>query len=63
MCCRSLDWASGYLDTQQSDKDDVFRDGWFYPGGVGVLTSGDLLAIVCRTMEVLNLVGSSFHRT
>jgi acyl-CoA synthetase (AMP-forming)/AMP-acid ligase II len=35
----------------------VFRDGWFYPGDLGSLTSDNLLVIAGRQNAVLNAGG------
>jgi acyl-CoA synthetase (AMP-forming)/AMP-acid ligase II len=46
----------GYIgDPEQSRS--AFRDGWFYPGDVGSLSSEKLLRILGRVKPVLNLGG------
>lgn len=57
---RSPDCITSYLDAPPSDNDEVFRDGWFYPGDAGVLTSTGILTIVGRTTELLNFGGAKF---
>jgi acyl-CoA synthetase (AMP-forming)/AMP-acid ligase II len=55
----SPDCVSGYLDAEASgaDSEEIFRDGWFYPGDAGVLSSTGMLTIVGRTKELMNLGG------
>ncbi len=57
--CRSLDCVPGYLDagTGGADNEETFRDGWFYPGDAGKLSSDGVLSIVGRTRELMNLGG------
>jgi acyl-coenzyme A synthetase/AMP-(fatty) acid ligase len=47
----------GYGGDLESKPDDVFRDGWFYPGDQGVLFEDGLLAITGRVSETLNIGG------
>lgn len=48
--------ADGYLgDLAETEK--VFRDGWFYPGDLGMVTAEGVLAISGRETAVLNLGG------
>ena len=48
--------VSGYIgDPEQSRA--AFRDGWFYPGDVGSLSSDKLLRISGRVKPVINLGG------
>ncbi|OYX18581.1 MAG: hypothetical protein B7Z04_11915 [Rhodobacterales bacterium 32-66-9] len=35
-----------------------FRDGWFYPGDIGVLDEDGLFAITGRTSETINIAGA-----
>lgn len=46
----------GYLD-DPFESAQVFRDGWFYPGDLGSLTSDNLLVIAGRQNDVLNAGG------
>lgn len=39
----------------------VFRNGWFYPGDIGYLTSENLLVISGRTKTVLNVGGEKVN--
>jgi acyl-coenzyme A synthetase/AMP-(fatty) acid ligase len=39
----------------------TFRDGWFYPGDLGILDSGNLLRIAGRQDAVLNLGGDKVN--
>ncbi len=45
-----------YVNDRQASAA-AFRDGWFYPGGEGVLESDGFLAILGRLGDVLNLGG------
>jgi acyl-CoA synthetase (AMP-forming)/AMP-acid ligase II len=45
-----------YLGDPDESKN-VFRDGWFYPGDIGTLSSEGLLVITGREQAVLNLGG------
>lgn len=58
--CRSAASVTSYLDADESgvDNDEVFRDGWFYPGDAGTLTQDGLLSIVGRVKELMNLGGA-----
>jgi len=46
----------GYID-DPVESAQVFRDGWFYPGDLGSLTSDNLLVISGRQNDVLNAGG------
>jgi acyl-coenzyme A synthetase/AMP-(fatty) acid ligase len=46
----------GYVD-DPVESAQVFRDGWFYPGDLGSLTSDNLLVISGRQNDVLNAGG------
>jgi acyl-CoA synthetase (AMP-forming)/AMP-acid ligase II len=46
----------GYMD-DPAESAQVFRDGWFYPGDLGSLTSEKLLIISGRQNDVLNAGG------
>jgi len=52
------DWmASGYVDDPEATSR-MFRNGWFYPGDVGVLHGPRRLEIVGRGDEILNIGGT-----
>jgi len=38
----------------------AFRDGWFYPGDIGVMTDG-VISLTGRTADVINLGGLKIH--
>lgn len=48
--------VSGYFNETQSPPH-IFRDGWFYPGDIGSLTTDGMLIISGRQTAVLNLGG------
>jgi acyl-coenzyme A synthetase/AMP-(fatty) acid ligase len=50
---------SGYVGVQASDEagEGAFRDGYFYPGDIGLLRADGLLQILGRTTEVINRGG------
>jgi acyl-CoA synthetase (AMP-forming)/AMP-acid ligase II len=50
---------SGYVGVQASDEagEGAFRDGYFYPGDIGLLHADGLLQILGRTTEVINRGG------
>lgn len=48
--------ATGYLDDTETTAR-KFRDGWFYPGDLGVLHGPRRLEIVGREDELLNIGG------
>jgi len=54
---RSSFMVSGYGEDPESKPDNVFRDGWFYPGDQGVLFEDGLLAVTGRVSEALNIGG------
>lgn len=49
--------ADGYLDDPPATHA-FFRDGYFYPGDIGILGDDGRLALQGRTTEVINLGGS-----
>jgi acyl-CoA synthetase (AMP-forming)/AMP-acid ligase II len=49
-----------YLEDEE-ETTRVFRNGWFYPGDIGVLTADGLLAILGRATTVLNVGGSKLN--
>ena len=50
--------VSGYGFDQETKADDIFREGWFYPGDLGILFVDGLLAITGRLSETLNVGGT-----
>ena len=56
---RSPDCTSGYIDDDEANAR-FFRDGWFYPGDVGSLSSDNRLRVEGRLDEVMNFGGSKF---
>lgn len=46
--------VAGYADGEASE---TFRDGWFYPGDIAVVSPSRLLSIVGRASELMNLGG------
>jgi acyl-coenzyme A synthetase/AMP-(fatty) acid ligase len=45
-----------YLDDPVATRE-TFRDGWFYPGDIGRVTPGGVLAVTGRTDELINRGG------
>jgi 2,3-dihydroxybenzoate-AMP ligase len=56
---RSPDCTAGYIDDDEANAR-FFRDGWFYPGDVGSLSSDGRLRVEGRLDEVMNFGGSKF---
>lgn len=56
---RSTDGVSSYYgaDASASASEEIFRDGWFYPGDAGMLSSDGVLTIVGRITELMNFGG------
>ena len=50
------DSVGSYL-VADAESEGIFKDGWFYPGDLGVLNKDGLLTIVGRTSEVINRGG------
>lgn len=50
------DSVGSYL-VADAESEGIFKDGWFYPGDLGVLHKDGLLTIVGRTSEVINRGG------
>src|SRR5690606_12625037 len=55
--CKSLFMAHQY---ENEEDHTAFRNGWFYPGDIGVLHEDGFLAITGRVTDVLNLGGYKF---
>ncbi|MCR6736468.1 MAG: fatty acid--CoA ligase family protein [Afipia sp.] len=57
----SSDWmVAGYVDDPALTAA-FFRDGWFYPGDLGVIDAGGALRIVGRVNDVLNAGGMKLN--
>ncbi len=56
---RGPDCTAGYIGDDEANAR-FFRDGWFYPGDVGVLTSQGRLRVEGRVDEVMNFGGAKF---
>ncbi|MES2883466.1 MAG: fatty acid--CoA ligase family protein [Pseudomonadota bacterium] len=54
---RVLDGVQGYLDDPVASQR-FFRDGYFYPGDLGILAADGRLALRGRVTEVINVLGS-----
>jgi acyl-CoA synthetase (AMP-forming)/AMP-acid ligase II len=54
---RILDGLAGYLDDAEASRR-FFRDGWFYPGDLGVMDGAGRLKLQGRVTEVLNIFGT-----
>ncbi len=52
---RSADISAYFVPTAEDAE--IFRDGWFYPGDIGKLTSDGLVIITGRVNEVINRGG------
>ena len=52
---RGQEMISSYFGDNREDQ--AFREGWFYPGDVGLLTENDYLVIAGREGEILNCSG------
>ncbi len=50
--------VSGYVGQTAQGPRSSFRDGWFYPGDIGVVFEDGLFAITGRTSETLNVSGA-----
>ena len=54
--------VEGYIDDPETTAR-MFRDGWFYPGDVGVLHGGRRLQVLGRADELLNVGGAKMSPT
>ncbi len=52
--------VSGYVGTPRNAQD-VFKDGWFYPGDLGTITPERLLIIAGREKAVINVGGNKIN--
>jgi 2,3-dihydroxybenzoate-AMP ligase len=48
-----------YIDAPKTTQH-MFRDGWFYPGNVGVMMGNHTLKLLGRADDVLNIQGVKF---
>lgn len=55
------EYAVGSYFGTPEDSGMVFRDGWFYPGDLGTLSTENLLTITGRKQAVLNLGGDKIN--
>ena len=51
--------ASGYMDDPEASRE-MFRNGWFYPGDLGIMLGPRTLKIIGRADDVLNVRGVKF---
>ncbi len=56
VCMRGVCCVESYLDDPEATRG-YFRDGWFHPGDLGVLSEANVLSIVGRVGDVMNLGG------
>jgi acyl-coenzyme A synthetase/AMP-(fatty) acid ligase len=54
--------VDGYLNDPQTSRE-VFRDGFFYPGDLGVLREDGRLSLQGRITDVINVQGGKFATT
>jgi len=54
---RLLAGSAGYLDDEAATHA-FFRDGYFYPGDLGVFREDGRLALLGRATEVINILGN-----
>jgi acyl-CoA synthetase (AMP-forming)/AMP-acid ligase II len=52
--------VSGYIGNPKGSER-IFRDGWFYPGDIGIFTEDRLLVISGREKAVINLGGDKVN--
>ncbi len=57
---RSMQNASGYLDDLPATAS-AFRDGWVYPGDLGILEPDGLLRVTGRAAEVIDRGGARIN--
>lgn len=51
--------VSGYLNNPEASQK-MFRDGWFYPGDVGIIENDGRLRLVGREDDLINIRGIKF---
>src|SRR5690606_34084014 len=52
--------SGSYVSEPKADAE-VFRDGWFHPGDIGMLTEDGRLKILGRQKDQINLGGAKFN--
>ena len=57
---RSPNMVSGYIGAPEINAE-VFRDGWFYPGDLGVIDADGRFRVLGRIKDQLNLGGIKFN--
>ena len=53
---KSLGIIDGYLDDPETTAR-MFRDGWFYPGDLGLMEDADTLKLIGRADDIMNIRG------
>jgi acyl-CoA synthetase (AMP-forming)/AMP-acid ligase II len=56
---RTIPMVQSYLNDPEATAR-VFRDGWFYPGDIGIIEDDGLIVILGRESDVLNVGGVKF---
>jgi acyl-CoA synthetase (AMP-forming)/AMP-acid ligase II len=56
---RQINGVDGYLNDPESTQR-FFRDGWFYPGDLGVMDVRGRLSLRGRVTDVLNIMGDKY---
>lgn len=59
---RSEGVVTGYIDAPEATER-LFRDGWFYPGDLGMMQSDQTLKLIGRADDILNIGGIKFAPT
>jgi len=57
---RSNCGVAGYLGNPPGSQE-IFRDGWFYPGDIGAVSEDGVLIVSGRQKTVLNIGGEKLH--
>ena len=56
LCVRGVCCVTSYLEDPEATRAH-FKDGWFYPGDLAVLSEAGVLSIVGRVSDIMNLGG------